>query len=236
MPSFGILIFPGSNCNRDCLHAIKTVLGQPCEMVWHEEESLDGADCVVVPGGFSYGDYLRAGAIARFSPVMTPLRKMIAGGTPVIGICNGFQILVESGLLPGAFTHNSSLRFVCRWTNLRVEDTDTPFTHLLKKKEILKLPVANAQGNFLLPPQEDGKRRKVVLRYCDQDGRTVVRANPSGAEDNIAAIANDNGNILGMMPHPERGVEDILGSRDGRKIFECVISWIESRKNSMNAV
>lgn len=235
MPSFGVLFFPGSNCDHDCYHAIKKILGQPCELVWHEETSLEGIDCIVVPGGFSYGDYLRAGAIARFSPVMDPLRKLAASGAPVVGICNGFQILVESGLLPGAFIHNSSLKFVCRWTNVRVEDTNTPFTRLLSKGEVLRLPVANAQGNFVLPPGGNEVRdERIVLRYCGNGGELTAEANPSGAEDNIAGIANSRGNVLGMMPHPERGVEKIFGSEDGRRMFESVVSWIESggRKSS----
>ncbi len=227
MPSFGVLFFPGSNCEGDCYHAIKKILGQPCELIWHEETSLEGIDCVVVPGGFSYGDYLRAGAIARFSPVMNPLERLAAEGVPVIGICNGFQILVESGLLPGAFLHNSSLRFVCRWTRVKVEDAATPFTCLLRKGEVLKLPVANAQGNFA--PGAGGVPR-TVLRYCGPEGQPDDEANPSGAQDGIAGVANARGNVLGMMPHPERGVEKIFGSEDGRMIFESVASWIESRR------
>ena len=230
MPSFGVLFFPGSNCDHDCYHAIKKILGRPCELIWHEETSLEGIDCIVIPGGFSYGDYLRAGAISQFSPVINPLRELAASGVPVIGICNGFQILVESGLLPGAFIHNSSLKFVCRWTNVRVEDTDTPFTCLLRKGEALKLPVANAQGNFVLPPDgDDTRERRIVLRYCGEGGELSAEANPSGAEDNIAGIANSRGNVLGMMPHPERSFESLLGSEDGRKMFESVVSWVESR-------
>ena len=230
MPNFGVLLFPGSNCDHDCYHAIRKILGQPCDMVWHEETSLEGIDCVVIPGGFSYGDYLRAGAISQFSPVVNPLRELVGLGVPVIGICNGFQILVESGLLPGAFIHNSSLKFVCRWTNVRIEDTDTPFTCLLRKGEMLRLPVANAQGNFVLPPGRDGiEERRIVLRYCGKDGELTAQANPSGAEDNIAGIANSQGNVLGMMPHPERAVESLLGSEDGRRMFESISSWIKSQ-------
>ena len=237
MPSFGVLFFPGSNCDHDCYHAIKKILGRPCELIWHEETSLEGIDCIVIPGGFSYGDYLRAGAISQFSPVVSPLRELAASGVPVIGICNGFQILVESGLLPGAFMHNSSLKFVCRWTNVRVEDTDTPFTCLLRKGEVLKLPVANAQGNFVLPPGGDKTReRRIVLRYCGEGGELAAEANPSGAEDNIAGIANSRGNVLGMMPHPERSFESLLGSEDGRKMFESAISWIESRNADGKAI
>lgn len=234
MPNFGVLFFPGSNCDHDCYHAIKKILGQPCEMIWHEETSLQGIDCVVVPGGFSYGDYLRAGAIARFSPVMNPLARFAAEGIPVIGICNGFQILVESGLLPGAFIHNSSLKFVCRWTNVRVEDTDTPFTCFLRKGEVLKLPVANAQGNFV---PGAGIVPRTVLRYCGPEGEPDDAANPSGAQDCIAGVANVRGNVLGMMPHPERGVERIFGSEDGRRMFESAALWIESgRRESSGAV
>ena len=226
MPNFGVLFFPGSNCEGDCYHAIRKILGQPCDLVWHEETSLAGIDCVVVPGGFSYGDYLRAGAIARFSPVMDPLARLAAEGVPVIGICNGFQILVESGLLPGAFLHNSSLRFVCRWTHVRVEDADTPFTCLLREGEMLKLPVANAQGNFV---PGAGTELRTVFRYCGPEGEPDDEANPSGAHDGIAGVASAQGNVLGMMPHPERGVEWMFGSEDGRKIFESVAFWIESR-------
>ena len=230
MPNFGVLLFPGSNCDYDCYHAIRKILGQPCDLVWHEETSLAGIDCVVIPGGFSYGDYLRAGAISQFSPVISPLRELAASGVPVIGICNGFQILVESGLLPGAFIHNSSLKFVCRWTNVRIEDAATPFTCLLRKGEMLRLPVANAQGNFVLPPSRDGvEKRRITLRYCGIDGELTAQANPSGAEDNIAGIANSQGNVLGMMPHPERAVESLLGSEDGVRMFESVSSWIKSQ-------
>ncbi len=234
MPNFGVLFFPGSNCDHDCYHAIKKVLHEPCDLIWHEETSLEGIECVVIPGGFSYGDYLRAGAISCFSPVMKPLRELAALEVPIIGICNGFQILVESKLLPGAFLRNSSLKFVCKWTNIKVEDTATPFTCLLKEGEVLKLPVANAQGNFVAPGEnEDTSVRKVVFRYCDERGISSVEANPSGVADNIAAIANNRGNVLGMMPHPERGFEKLVGSQDGRRIFECVTSWIKSR-NSLN--
>ena len=231
MPNFGVLFFPGSNCEGDCHHAIREILGYPCDLVWHEETSLEGIDCFVVPGGFSYGDYLRAGAIARFSPVMEPLARLATEGVPVIGICNGFQILVESGLLPGAFTHNSSLRFVCRWTNVRVEDADTPFTCTLREGEVLRLPVANAQGNFVLPPGGgDSRDRRIVLRYCGPGGESDYAANPSGAQDGIAGVSNARGNVLGMMPHPERGFEILLGSEDGRRMFESAASWVESRK------
>ncbi len=237
MTSFGVLLFPGSNCDHDCYHAIRKILGRPCELIWHEETSLEGIDCVVIPGGFSYGDYLRAGAISQFSGVINPLRELAADGVPVIGICNGFQILVESGLLPGAFIHNSSLKFVCRWTNVKVEDADTPFTCLLRRGEVLKLPVANAQGNFVLPPGGDNTlQSRTVLRYCGEQGELSAEANPSGAEDNIAGITNSQGNVLGMMPHPERGFESILGSEDGRKIFESAISWTESRNGTGKAI
>ena len=231
MPNFGVLFFPGSNCDHDCYHAIKKILGHPCELIWHEETSLKGINCIVIPGGFSYGDYLRAGAIARSSPVMGSLTQLVAEGVPVIGICNGFQILVESGLLPGAFIHNSSLKFVCRWTNVRVEDTDTPFTCLLRREEVLKLPVANAQGNFV---PGTGTVPRTVLRYCGPEGKPDDTANPSGAQDCIAGVANAQGNVLGMMPHPERSVESMFGSEDGRRIFESVAFWIKShgRKSS----
>ena len=230
MPNFGILLFPGSNCDHDCHHAIKTVLKQPCDTVWHEETNLDGIDCVVVPGGFSYGDYLRTGAIARLSPVMDPVKELANKGVPVIGICNGFQILVESGLLPGSFIHNLSLKFICRWIHIKAKNTNSPFTYEIKKNEVLKIPVANIQGNYYLS-EADYKTFKdnVAFEYCDSNGESSEAGNPNGSTKNIAGICNNNGNVLGMMPHPERSVESIIGSENGKKIFESVISWIKSK-------
>lgn len=231
MPNFGVVIFPGSNCDHDCYYGIKKVLNQNCDFIWHEDTNLEGIDCIVVPGGFSYGDYLRAGAIARFSPVMESVRKMALSGTPVIGICNGFQILVESGLIPGSFILNSSLKFVCSWVNVTVENTETPFTSGLERNEVLKIPVANAQGNFFMT--EDQLREvqsSIVFRYCDESGAVTEDSNPNGSTENIAGITNRDRNILGMMPHPERSFEKLVGSDDGKKIFESVITWIETNK------
>lgn len=231
MANFGVVLFPGSNCDHDCYYGIKKVLNQNCDFIWHKDTDLSGIDCIVIPGGFSYGDYLRTGAIARFSPVMNSIAKQAEKGVPIIGICNGFQILVESSLLPGSFIHNSSLKFVCKWINARVENTNTPFTFELKQNEILKIPVANGEGNFFI--SNDGLKdikSQIVFRYCDPEGETTDISNPNGSTDNIAGISNKKGNVLGMMPHPERSFEKIVGCDDGKKIFESVISWIETKR------
>ncbi|MGH7909734.1 MAG: phosphoribosylformylglycinamidine synthase subunit PurQ [Thermodesulfobacteriota bacterium] len=233
MPNFAIIVFPGSNCDHDCYHVIKHVFDQGCDFVWHEERSLDGFDCVILPGGFSYGDYLRTGAIARFSPVMKAVEKFASNGGLVIGICNGFQILVEAGLIPGALMKNASLKFVCKWVNIRVENNITPFTHLMKVGDLLKIPIAHGEGNFFAPEEVLGKfsqNSEVVFRYSDEEGRVTPESNPNGSIENIAGICNPQGNILGMMPHPERCSEEILGGENGRLIFESVISWLEKSK------
>ncbi len=233
MPNFGVIVFPGSNCDHDCHHVIKYVFDQGCDFVWHEERSLDGFDCVILPGGFSYGDYLRTGAIARFSPVMKAVEKFASNGGLVIGICNGFQILVEAGLLPGALMKNASLKFVCKWVNIRVENNNTPFTRLMKVGDILRIPIAHGEGNYFAPQEVLAKfsqNSQVVFRYCDEKGKVTPESNPNGSIENIAGICNPQGNILGMMPHPERCSEEILGGKNGRPIFESVISWLEKSK------
>lgn len=233
MPNFGVIVFPGSNCDHDCYHVIKYVFDQGCDFVWHEERSLDGFDCVILPGGFSYGDYLRTGAIARFSPVMKAVEKFASNGGLVIGICNGFQILVEAGLIPGALMKNASLKFVCKWVNIRVENNNTPFTHLMKVGDNLRIPIAHGEGNYFAPQdtlENFEQNSQVVFRYCDEKGRVTPESNPNGSIENIAGICSPQGNILGMMPHPERCSEDILGGENGRLIFESVISWLEKSK------
>jgi len=230
MPNFGIVVFPGSNCDHDCYHVLKHVFKQRCEFVWHEEKNLDRLDCVILPGGFSYGDYLRTGAIARFSPVMKAVENFALAGRPVIGICNGFQILVEAGLLPGALIKNSSLRFVCKWVNIRVENTNTPFTHLMRVGDLLRVPIAHGEGNYFAHPDDIrrlNENSQVVFRYCDEKGKVTPESNPNGSVDNIAGISNPQGNVVGMMPHPERCCEEILGGEHGRLIFESLISWLE---------
>ncbi|HEX3035258.1 MAG TPA: phosphoribosylformylglycinamidine synthase subunit PurQ [Thermodesulfobacteriota bacterium] len=230
MANFGVVVFPGSNCDHDCYHVIKHVFDQGCEFVWHEERNLEGLDCVILPGGFSYGDYLRTGAIARFSPVMRGVEKFAKSGGLVIGICNGFQILVEAGLLPGALIRNTSLKFVCKWVNILVQNNNTPFTNLMKVGDILRIPVAHGDGNYFAHPDDVRKlnqNSQVVFRYCDEKGRTTLESNPNGSIENIAGICNPDRNILGMMPHPERCSEEILGGKDGRPIFESIISWLE---------
>jgi phosphoribosylformylglycinamidine synthase len=233
MPNFGVVVFPGSNCDHDCYHVIKYVFDQGCDFVWHEERSLDDFDCVILPGGFSYGDYLRTGAIARFSPVMKAVEKFASNGGLVIGICNGFQILVEAGLLPGALMKNASLKFVCKWVNIRVENNNTPFTHLTKVGDNLRIPIAHGEGNYFAPQDTLGnfkQNSQVVFRYCDEKGRVTPESNPNGSIENIAGICSPQGNILGMMPHPERCSEEILGGENGRLMFESVISWLEKSK------
>lgn len=228
---FGVLVFPGSNCDADCVSAVRA-LGYGGVSVWHEETSLDGIDCVVIPGGFSYGDYLRTGVMASFSPVMESVKEFAGEGKPVIGICNGFQILTECGLVPGAFVRNSSLRFVCKWTHVRVENTQTPFTAEFKKGDVLRIPVANGEGAFFCSEDEAAEMEsegRVVLRYCTEDGEVTAGANPNGSVANIAGVCSTGGNLIGMMPHPERCCDKTLGGTDGAGIFESAARWVSKK-------
>jgi phosphoribosylformylglycinamidine synthase len=233
MPNIGVLVFPGSNCDHDCRHVIRDVLGQDVTMVWHKETSLAGLDGVVLPGGFSYGDYLRTGAIARFSPVMNAVKQFADEGGMVLGICNGFQILLEAGLLPGAMLRNRSLHFICKDVYVRVENAATPFTNACKPGQVLKIPIAHADGNYYTDPVMLAglqANAQVVFRYCTSDGQVTPEANPNGSLDNIAGIRNDRGNVLGMMPHPERCAEQMLGNEDGRLIFLSMLEALKKAK------
>ncbi|MGE5579147.1 MAG: phosphoribosylformylglycinamidine synthase subunit PurQ [Bacillota bacterium] len=223
---FGVVVFPGSNCDTDAYHAIKEVLGADCEFIWHDSTDLNGFDAVVLPGGFSYGDYLRSGALARFSKVMGSLNEFVERGGLVIGICNGFQILTEAGLLPGQLLSNDVLEFRCGWVNLRVENNQTPFTSRYKPGEVVRMPIAHHDGCYYAEEAvlDDLERSgQVVLRYVDGCGNVTREANPNGAARNIAAIVNKKGNVLGMMPHPERCAEMLLGGEDGRRIFLSMV-------------
>jgi phosphoribosylformylglycinamidine synthase I len=227
-----VLVFPGSNCDHDAYHALKHVVGLDAEFVWHKQSSLDGFDAVVIPGGFTYGDYLRTGAMAKLSPVMDAVRRFADGGGPVIGICNGFQILLESGLLPGAMIVNESLRFICEYVHLKTETSGTPFTKAIAPGTVLRIPVAHYQGNYYadaatLSALEAGGQ--VVFRYCDPKGAVTAAANPNGSAGNIAGIRNAKGNVLGMMPHPERCAEAAMGSSDGRLLFDSMAGWLKER-------
>ena len=221
-----ILVFPGTWSEIDCHRAFTDVIGHDAEYVWHKETDLDRFDAVVIPGGFSYGDYLRCGAIARFSPVMQSVIEFAEIGKPVIGICNGFQILCEAGLLPGVLTRNEHLEFRCKWVSLRTENTRTSFSHLASDKQVLGLPISHGEGNYqadveTLDMLESTGR--VVFRYVDEDGQATAESNPNGSANNIAGIINERGNVLGMMPHPERSVEELLGGDDGVVIFRSMI-------------
>jgi len=219
---FGVVVFPGSNCDQDCVHVVQDVLRQPVVTLWHQETSLRGCDAVVLPGGFSYGDYLRTGAIAHLAPIMQSIKSFAKDGGLVIGICNGFQILLESGLLPGAMLRNTGLRFICRSVPLRVERTDTPFTNRFQPGQVIRLPIAHNEGRYTIDAKSlNDVQRQVVFRYEGE--------NPNGSIDAIAGITNARGNVLGMMPHPERASEDALGSTDGRLIFE---SMLEAHANA----
>jgi phosphoribosylformylglycinamidine synthase len=229
---FGVVVFPGSNCDADCFHVVKAVLNQPVEYIWHKSASVAGFDCIILPGGFSYGDYLRSGAIARFSPVMEAVIDFANGGGLVIGICNGFQVLLESGLLQGAMRRNDSLQFRCHDAYLKVDNNNTPFTGLCSAGEVLKVPVAHGEGNYYCDQetlQELYRNNQIVFRYCDQQGEITSAANPNGSVDNIAGICNKEGNILGMMPHPERCAEAILGNDDGAVLFKSILSAWQRR-------
>lgn len=226
---FGVIVFPGSNCDHDCYHAVKHVFGQEAEYVWHKSTSLAGFDCVILPGGFSYGDYLRTGAIASSSPVMGEVVSFARKGGLVIGICNGFQILTEAGLLPGVLMRNRELKFICSRTSLRVENNSSVFTRNYSKGQVLDIPIAHADGNYYASPDdvkllEDSGR--VAFRYSTPEGDVNEAANPNGSVNNIAGILNKEGNVLGMMPHPERACEGELGPVDGRGVFESVIAGI----------
>lgn len=223
---FAIIVFPGSNCDHDAYHAAKHVFNQEARFVWHKEASLGDVDVVILPGGFAYGDYLRPGAIAQFSPIMQDVVRFARRGGRVLGICNGFQVLCESGLLPGALIRNQSLRFVAGDTWLKVENTSTPFTRAATQGQIVRMPVAHGEGNFaaeddVLDRLEDNGQ--IVFRYVDQSGAAVLEANPNGSARNIAGIVNEGGNVLGMMPHPERCVEAVLGNQDGAVVFESLL-------------
>jgi phosphoribosylformylglycinamidine synthase I len=226
---FGVVVFPGSNCDHDAYHVVSKHVGQPVDFVWHQQTDLSGFDAVIVPGGFSYGDYLRAGALARFSPVMKSIKQFALDGKFVFGICNGFQILCEAGLLPGALMRNAGLHFVCRHVNLRLENQNTPFTSELDPARVLSIPIAHAEGNYTCDDEtfdlleENGQ---IVFRYCDEKGEITDAANPNGARSNIAGICSQDRNVLGMMPHPERACEEMLGSNDGRDIFRSLAKAI----------
>jgi phosphoribosylformylglycinamidine synthase len=224
---FGIVVFPGSNCDADAHHAAKDVFGQEAEYLWHKDTGLKGADVIILPGGFAHGDYLRTGAMARFSPIMNEVRAFAERGGPVLGICNGFQILLESGLLPGAMLRNLSLKYQCEHVHLRVEQTDTLFTNAAQVGQVLRIPIGHGEGNYFAPPgmlESLEANRQVVLRYTDPDGRVDPAWNPNGSVNAIAAICNSGRNVVGMMPHPERACEPLLGGVDGRMIFDSIVA------------
>lgn len=223
---FGVVVFPGSNCDHDAFYAIGNVLEKPVEFIWHRSQDLANCDAIILPGGFAYGDYLRTGAIARFSPVMKAVEKFARGGGMVLGICNGFQILLEAGLLPGAMMRNSGLRFICRQVYIRVEQTDTPFTNVAAQGQILRIPIAHSDGNYSCDEETLAsleKNREVIFRYTTPDGSDDAAGNPNGSMNNIAGICNRERNIAGLMPHPERAVESALGSSDGLVIFRSMV-------------
>jgi phosphoribosylformylglycinamidine synthase I len=234
---FAVVVFPGSNCDHDTYHVARHVLGQDAECIWHKDTSLKGADAVILPGGFAHGDYLRTGAIARFSPIMPAVLDFARRGGPVLGICNGFQVLLEAGLLPGAMLRNRDLRFHCEHVIVRVEQTDTPFTAGASVGRRLRLPIAHGEGNYYAGPEvirELEASRRVVFRYCDERGEPTDSANPNGAVNNIAGICNETRNVVGLMPHPERACEGLVGSADGLVLFESVVTAL-AREGAISA-
>ena len=229
---FAVVVFPGSNCDHDAYYAAKHVLGQEAAFVWHKDTSLGGADVVILPGGFSHGDYLRTGAIARFSPVMTAVAEFAAKGGPVLGICNGFQILLECGLLPGAMLRNRDLKFHCEIVGVRVEQTDTPFTALATAGQVLRLPIAHGEGNYYAPPETIAaleQERRVIFRYATAAGDVTDHANPNGSLNNIAGICSEGRNVVGLMPHPERACQLEVGSADGLVVLESAVKAMAVR-------
>ena len=228
---FGVIVFPGSNCDHDAYHVISKHVGQPVDFIWHGDTDLSSYDAVIIPGGFSYGDYLRAGALARFSPIMASVKKFAAQGGYVLGICNGFQILCEAGLLPGALIRNRDLHFICEHVTVRVESVETPFTNQVKRGEVLRLPIAHADGNYVCDDstlKQLQTEDSIILRYCDENGVPTEASNPNGSRDNIAGICNRERNVMGLMPHPERACEELLGSTDGRDIFRSLAGTLAS--------
>jgi phosphoribosylformylglycinamidine synthase len=224
---FGVVIFPGSNCDYDTYYVLKNICKQKTTFLWHKEHDLKNVDCVILPGGFSYGDYLRSGSIAAFSPLMQEVKEFALRGGLVLGICNGFQILLELGLLPGAMLRNEKLKFLCQFVHIRVENNKTPFSHQAKKGQILKIPIAHFDGNYFASPEtilEIKKNSQIIFRYSDAKGELNEEANVNGSAESIAGLINKAGNVLGMMPHPERASEVLLGSEDGRIIFESIIA------------
>jgi phosphoribosylformylglycinamidine synthase subunit PurQ / glutaminase len=228
---FAVIVFPGSNCDHDAYHATKHVLGQECEFVWHKETDLKGADALILPGGFAHGDYLRTGAIARFSPVMEKVSAFAAAGGPVLGICNGFQMLLEAGLLEGAMLRNRGLKYRCEHVGVRIEQIDTPFTLRAHVGQQMSIPIAHGEGNYYAEPDVVARlerNRQVIFRYVNAEGQAVDEANPNGSLNNIAGLCNAARNVVGLMPHPERACEPMLGSRDGLVMFESVIASVKS--------
>ena len=229
---FAIVVFPGTWSDYDCHYALATVFGQEAKLVWHRERDLSSYDCVVLPGGFSYGDYLRAGAIARFSPVMEAVVRQAEAGKPVIGICNGFQVLCEAHLLPGVLMRNDSLQYRCQWVHLRVENTETPFTLAYRRGQVLRIPISHGEGRYFADQETLARLEsagRVVFRYCTPEGDVTPAANPNGSLNNIASIVNERGNVLGMMPHPERACELLLGGEDGLPLWRSLVEWTKVR-------
>ena len=229
---FGVLVFPGSNCDHDTYNVFAEVAHQPVTFLWHDSEDLQGVDAVLVPGGFAYGDYLRTGAIARFSPVMQAVKKFAAAGGPVMGICNGFQILTESGLLPGALMRNAGLKYICKQVHLRTETTNSPFTQGLSKGDVLQMPIGHMEGNYFCTPEVLAQLEaedRIAFRYATPAGEITDEANPNGSLANIAGILSEGRNVLGMMPHPDRSSEQILGSADGWKLFSSLVASLATR-------
>lgn len=227
---FGVVVFPGSNCDFDTFHVLERVFSQETFFLWHKEHDLKGADCVVLPGGFSYGDYLRSGAIARFSPLMQEVGEFAARGGLVLGICNGFQVLLELGLIPGAMMRNKNLKFLCQHVHLNIENAETPFSNCGKQNQVLRIPIAHFDGNYYADPETIAglkANNQIVFRYAQPNGTVDEAANVNGSLNNIAGIVSTGGNVLGMMPHPERASEEQLGSVDGRIIFESIIRWLK---------
>jgi phosphoribosylformylglycinamidine synthase subunit PurQ / glutaminase len=229
--TFAVVVFPGSNCDYDAYHAAKDVLGQDAEYIWHNETNLKGADVVILPGGFAHGDYLRCGAMARFSPIMREVQAFAARGGPVLGICNGFQVLLEAGLLPGAMLRNRSLKFQCEHIHIRVEQIETPFTSACRRGQVLRIPIAHGEGNYFAEPDVVAKleaNRQIVFRYTNAAGEVMAESNPNGSVAAIAGLCNEARNVVGLMPHPERACESVLGSADGLVIFESVVQSLKS--------